>query len=288
MVSSLEIFGLSLGLVYALATPVAAYFLFRRPLALKARDIFVGFVGASIAAGLRRAIVTPAIQALFAFLMREHFSLGFNYFFYDFLLRSATQAATALTCLLLLFVFASTTSGRSPGFAYGLGAGGAYCLQRAAGLYLYLRWASSANGDGQLEWWDESPEILTKFFSQGIPNGAGAVAHFLVAVGLSLLIWKGLREKRWALVGAAILVAIAWDIVQMLAERLPALGAPHSFESPVSPEILESGLGLVAVALLYWRAPMLEAFGAFARRRAGREPGLLSVWRDQAGRESGD
>jgi hypothetical protein len=169
-----------------------------------------------------------------------------------------------------------------------MGAGGAYCLQRAADLYLYLRWAFSANGDGQRQWWGESPEMLTKFFSQGIPNGAGAVAHFLLAIGLSLLIWKGLREKRWALVGAAILVAIAWDIVQMLAERLPALGAPHSFESPVSPEILESGLGLVAVALLYWRAPMLEAFDAFARRRAGREPGLLSVWRDQAGRESGD
>ncbi len=98
----------------------------------------------------------------------------------------------------------------------------------------------------------DSHEILL----QGIPNGAGAVAHFLLAIGLSLLIWKGLREKRWALVGAAILVAIAWDIVQMLAARLPALGAPHSFESPVSPEILESVLGLVVVALLYWRAPI--------------------------------
>ena len=115
MVSSLEIFGLSVGLVYALATPFAAYFLFRRPLALKARDIFVGIAGAYIAAWLRGAIVEPAIQALFAFLTREHFSLGFNYFFYDFLLRSATQTATALTCLLLLLVFASTNSSRGPG-----------------------------------------------------------------------------------------------------------------------------------------------------------------------------
>jgi len=288
MVSSLEIFGLSVGLVYALATPFAAYFLFRRPLALKARDIVVGIAGAYIAAWFRRAIVEPAIQALFAFLMREHFGLGFNFFLYDFLLRSATQIEAALTCFVLLFIFASTTSGRGPGFAYGLGAGGAYCLQRAAGLYLYLQWASSANGDGQLEWWGESPEILTKFFSQGIPNGAGAVAHFLVAVGLSLLVWKSVREKRWAPVGAAILVAIAWNIVQVLAAGLPALRAPHSVESPVSPEILDSVLGLVIVALLYWLAPILEALGASARRRAEREPGLLSVWRDQVGRRSDD
>jgi hypothetical protein len=109
MVSALEIFGLSVGLIYAVVIPFAAYFLFRRPLALKLRDVALGAAGYFIASRLHRAIVGPIIATLFDFLVRAHFNPGAGVyrFSYDVLFRSAAETERALVCAVLLFVFAS-------------------------------------------------------------------------------------------------------------------------------------------------------------------------------------
>jgi uncharacterized membrane protein YhfC len=287
MMSTLEIFGLSVGLIYDMVIPFAAYFLFRRPLALRLRHIALGVVGYSIASWLHRAIVGPAVGALFDFLVRAHFDPGpgVYLFLYNWLLRSAAETESALICSLLLFVFAPKRSGLAPGAAYAIGAGGRYCFARAVEAYVHLRWALSAHGSGRFEWWADSPELFATIYSQGIPHGVGTVAHFLVAVGLSLLIWKGVRERRWAPVRAAILVAIVLEALFAAVTSLPSPSVPNS---PVSPEIYDSILGLAVVALLYWRAPILNRLRKFVGSGVDGEAGLLSVWRDQAGRRSGD
>jgi len=64
MVSSLDVFGLGLGFLYIVATPIAAYFLFRNSFNLKLRDIAVGAVGYLATDGLQKALVRPALSAL--------------------------------------------------------------------------------------------------------------------------------------------------------------------------------------------------------------------------------
>jgi uncharacterized membrane protein YhfC len=291
MVSTLEIFGLSVGLFYAVVTPFAAYFVFRRPLALRLRHVALGIVGYFIASRLHRAIVGPAVGALFDFLMRAHFDPGpgVYLFLYNWLRRSVAETESALICALLLFVFASKRSGLAPGAAYAIGSGGGYCFARVVADCVYLQWALSANGSGRFQWWADSPEIFARIFSQGIPHGAGTIAHFLVTVGLSLLIWKGVRERRWPPVRAAILVAVVLEALLVFAASLPSLSTPNSFDSPFSPEICDSILGLFIVALIYWRAQILDGARKLSTIRPGAQAeatSLFSVWRAQGRRNS--
>ena len=165
MVSSLDIFGLTLGLFYAVFTPLAAYFLYRIPLALKLRDVALGAFGYFATYGLHRMIGRPALSALFDVLGRTHYDPDPRafIFFYNWLLQSAAAIQGAFICFLLLSLFASRKQGLGPGIGYAIGAGGAYCFAiRAHVAYQHLQWALASNENGP-SWFSNGAPIRRNF-----------------------------------------------------------------------------------------------------------------------------
>jgi hypothetical protein len=294
MVSSLDIFGLTLGLFYAVFTPLAAYLLCRIPLALKLRDVALGAFGYFAAYGLHRTIARPALSALFDVLGRAHYDLDPRaiIIFYNWLLQSAPAVQGALICFVLLSLLASRKQGLGPGMGYAIGAGGAYCLAiRAHVAYQHLQWALASNENGPESVFRSganSPEFLNRMFAYGIPYGAGSVPHFLIAIAVSLLIWKGVLERRWAPAVAAILIEVVQAALFVFVESIPSRTSSNTFDSLISRDTYDSALGLIIVALLYWRAPILNGLRSVSGVGSDREAGLLSVWRDQAWRNRRD
>jgi uncharacterized membrane protein YhfC len=284
MVSSLDILGLGLGFLYAVAAPIAAYYLFRNPLNLKLRDIAVGAVGYFAADGLYKALVRPALTALIEAMQSANYypNPSVFRFFENWSFRSAFAVQSELICFLLLSFFASQRRGWGPGVAYGVGAAGVYCIAFRAHIELqHLQWAVATNENGPEALFGDradSPGFLTRMFSYGIPYGAGSIAHFLIAIGLSVLVWRGVLEVKWKLVGLAVLIDVA------LAAPLPLIDA---LRLPISPNAYDSLLGLSVVACLWWRRPLSEWSANGFRTRLDRKTrqsgvaGLFSSWLDQ-------
>jgi len=152
--------------------------------------------------------------------------------------------------------------------------------------------ASNENGpESVFRWGANSPEFLARMFSYGIPYGVGSVPHFLIAIAVSLLVWKGVLERRWAPVGAAVLIEALQAAAFVFVATLPSPTSTNTFDSTVSLDAYDAALGLVIVALLYWRAPILNGLKRVSGFGSGGEAGatsLLSVWRGQSWREDGD
>ena len=297
MVSSLDIFGLELGLFYAVFTPIAAYFLYRVPLNLRLRDIALGVFGYFATYGLHWIVARPAIAFLFGLFESARYDPDPRAFIalYNWLLQSAVAVEGAVIGFLLLRFLASRKQGLGPGMAYGIGVGGAYCLAiRAHVAYQHLQWAFASNENGPESVFRSgasSPEFLAAMFSYGVPYGAGSIPHFLIAIAVSLLVWAAVLEKRWAPVGGAIVIGVVQAGLFVLAASPPPRAARYTFDSPISPNTYDSILGLAIVALLYWRAPILRRLAKISGIGADGEGGatsLLSAWRRQGSRGDGD
>jgi uncharacterized membrane protein YhfC len=278
MVSSLDIFGLGLGFLYAVTTPIAAYILFRNPLNLKLRDIGVGAVGYFATDGLHKALVRPALMALIEAMQSANYypSPSVFRFFENWSSRSAFAVQSELICFLLLSFFASQRKGMGPGVAYGVGAAGVYCVAFRAHIELqHLQWAVATDENGPEALFGaraDSPGFLVRMFSYGIPYGVGSIVHFLIAIGLCVLVWRGVLEAKWKLVGLAVAIDVA------LAAPLPLIDA---LQLPISPNTYDSLLGLLVVACLFWRGPLSEwstnRFRTWLDREA-RQSGLIGLF----------
>jgi uncharacterized membrane protein YhfC len=280
MDSMLDIFGLTLGMIYTVFAPVFAYFLMRTFAPLRVRDIALGVFGFVVIVVLGRTPVSYVAFALAARLLAEgHSPSEFaTTFLYGFCFYSAFGLLNEAACFLLLKYFASRREGPGPGFAYAIGAGGAYCLMLANNELHYLRFAMAANGQNS----------LTHIFAYGIPQGAGAVYRILMEIVLASLVWRGIVERRWGLIGAAVLLDVG-------------LAATFSFFLALMPltryVTYESLFGLIVALSYFWAPPVLRLRARFMGLREG-EPviedtgtvraGLLSTWRAQRRRDGQD
>jgi uncharacterized membrane protein YhfC len=275
MVSTLDIFGLTLGLAYTVLAPIAAYFLLRNFAPLRARDIALGVFGFVIIVFLTRTPVDYVALALAERIFAEGRSHGqtFVSFLFGFCISAAFALQNEAACFLLLKFFASRRDGPGPGFAYAIGAGGAYCLVLANGELNDLRWALTANEFGAVS--------HAYAFAYGIPRGAGAVYRLLIEVVLASLVWRAILERKWRLIGAAALLDIG------LAALLSLLLALVPFTGYIT---YESLFGLVVALSYFWAPPVLRLRARLARFREDRiaveddgsvRRGLLSTWRDQ-------
>jgi hypothetical protein len=274
MDSTLDIFGRSVGLFYTVFAPVAAYFLLRILAPLRMRYIALGVFGFVVIVLLGRTPVGYVAFALAARLLAEWHSPPSEFaktFLYGFCYRAAFALLNEAACFVLLKYFASRRQGPGPGFAYALGAAGAYCLVLANSEFHYLQLALVENG--------LPPTARALVF--GIPQGAGAVYRLLIALILASLVWRGIVETKWRLIGIAVLLDVGLTAVFSLLLAL----------RPLTPYIVyESLFGLIILLSYFWAPPLLRLRARFARFREGKpmiednggvRTGLLSAWRDQ-------
>jgi hypothetical protein len=126
-------------------------------------------------------------------------------------------------------------------------------------------------------------------FSYGIPYGVASVTQLLIAIGLSILVWRGVRDKNWTWVCSAILIHVGMQAPYSLMAALMA--QRYVFN------IFDCALGVVLVGLLYWRRPILGRLANILPIGRGRQPlsiaqagepidsGLLSAWIEQSRRD---
>jgi uncharacterized membrane protein YhfC len=274
MDSSLDIFGRAIGLAYIVCAPIAAYFLLRARAPLRARDIALGVCGFGVMFVLRRTQLGDVGLALAASLLAEWHSPRSEFttkFVFEFCYYGEFALLNEATCFLLLRHFASRRDGPGPGFAYAIGAAGAYCLMMANDELRYLLFTLSANGR----------DILTHLFAYGIPRGVGAVYRILIGTILASLVWRGIVERRGGLIGGAVLLDVGLTAAFSLFTSL----MPHT------PYVVyESLFGLVIALSYFWAPPVMRLRARFLRFRKS-EPvieddgsvraGLLSTWRNQ-------
>jgi uncharacterized membrane protein YhfC len=265
MASTLDIFGLGLGAAYAALAPIVAYLVLRIRLDLKLRDIALGALGYLASDTLYRLAVRPGVDALLAVWQQSGYRPNaFVFFFVDsWSFRSAFAIESELLCFLLLSLFASPRKGMGPGVAYAIGAYGVFGVGVRA------------------------TEFPTQIFAYGIPYGAGSVTQLLVTIGLSILVWRAVLEKKRTWLWLAILIDVG-------------LQTPYSILAALLLErdvfdVFDCAFGVVVVGLLYWRRPILDRLAAMAAAWRGRQmrsvagasrsglPGLLSTWLDQRG-----
>jgi hypothetical protein len=178
-----------------------------------------------------------------------------------------------------------------PGVAYAIGAYGVFGVGVRAVSELYrLRLAIATTGNGAETLFGlrvHDPEFPTQIFAYGIPYGAGSVTQLLVTIGLSILAWRAVLEKKRTWLWLAILIDVG-------------LQTPYSILAALLLErdvfdVFDCAFGVVVVGLLYWRRPILDRLAAMAAAWRGRQmrsvagasrsglPGLLSTWLDQRG-----
>jgi hypothetical protein len=194
MVSTQDIFGLAVGMFYALVAPIAAYFLLRTFATLRARDIALGVLGFIAIVALNQTLLRPVAFALARLVESDS---RFQTAFWGLVLpeafsRSAFAFSNEAACFLLLSYFATRREGLGPGFAYALGAGAAYCLMTANREFHELRLALVINEYGAYATFGisatDSENFLAVAFAYGIPMGAGAVFRFLIEIVLAHLV----------------------------------------------------------------------------------------------------
>jgi hypothetical protein len=278
MDSSLDIFGRVVGLAYTLLTPIAAYFLLRPLAALRMRDIALGVFGFVVIVLLARGPVGYVASALAERLLAEAHSRPSEFaliFSFEFCFYGAFALLNEAACFVLLKHFASQRQGPGPGFAYAIGVAAVYCLMLANNEFHHLQFALGAN--------EQDP--LAHAFAYGISQGVDVVFRVLVEVILASLVWRGIVERRWGLIGAAVLldVGLAATFSWFLALK------------PFTPYVVyESFLGLVIALSYFWGPHVLKLSARFARFREGKRmfedggsdgAGLLSTWRDQRWRD---
>jgi uncharacterized membrane protein YhfC len=185
--------------------------------------------------------------------------------------------AIELCAYLLLGAFASRVSGIGPGVAYGIGRGTAYCWGVGVPHALSkLQAAIILNAKSVDPMYDVpvSSEWSAKLFEYGIPLGVATIAHFMIAVGLSLLVWKSIVEGKRTWLG----VAIGIDGVLIAPIILIEMGL-----LPISRNGYDALLGLLMIGLLYWLRRRLRG-----RSNTQGDPGgvveLFLTWRDQSRR----
>jgi uncharacterized membrane protein YhfC len=279
MVSSLDIFGLGVGLAYAIATPFAVYWLLGRILSLNRRDAALGALGYVVADALHRLYVHPILSAILGAFehSKYHPDPYIHTFTANWLFGFGVVVEMELGAYLLLRAFASRATGIGPGVAYGIGRGAVYCCGVGAPLSLSKLQAAfilNAKSVDPLYGVAVSPEWSVSYFEYGIPQGVSTAAHFMIAVGLSLLVWKSVVEGKRIWLG----VAIGIDGALIAPVILIEMGL-----LPISRNGYEALLGLLLVGLLCWlrRRP---------RGRSSREgdPGglveLFLTWRGQSRR----
>ncbi len=279
MVSSLDVFGLCLGLAYAIAAPLAAYLLLSRVLPLNRRDVALGAIGYLVADGLNRAYVYPILSAIVgAFQHSKYYPDPYVHtFIVNWLFGFGVVVEFELGACLLLGAFASRATGVEPGVAYGIGRGAGYCCGLGVPHALSKLQASiilNAKSVDRMYDVPISSEWSAKLFEFGIPQGVSAVAHFMIAVGLSFLVWKSIVERKRFWLG----VAIGIEGVPIAPVVLIEMGL-----LPISRNGYDALLGFLMVGLLYW----------LHRRSRGRssrqgDPGslveLFLTWRGQSRR----
>ena len=285
MVSTQNIFGLMVGAFYAAFAPIGAYLLLRTFVTLKARYVALGVLVFILCLILNRMLVGSAMLAIGAMTQSSigySNSVFWSIFLYKFPFDAAYALLNLAACFLLLKYFASRQEGLGPGLAYAIGAGGFYCILIADYELHDLQLALTTNEYGLQAAFGPgmriSGDFLASNFAYGIPRGAGAVFHLLFEIILASLIWKGILEKRWTPVAAAIGLSVG------LSAALGVLAALVLF---VPFTVYDSLFGIAAVGALVWREPILNWLDRIAPRRSPGEagpPSLWSTWLDQARR----
>jgi uncharacterized membrane protein YhfC len=291
MVSTLDIFGLAIGMIYTICAPIVGYFLLRTFAPLRVRDIALGVFGFFVILVVSRTLVGQVAFFIAELVQTKgHLQSIFStLFLFDFFFHGAFSLLNETACFLLLKYFAPRRQGYGPGIAYGIGAGSVICLVFANTELGSLRLASTINEYGLEAALGQgvrvSSNFLTDAFAHGIPTGVGAVSSLLIEIVLASLVWRGILEGK----GKWILIAILLDM--SLAAALSLLSAlAVTFSLPIPVTAYPSLFGLVLALSYFWAPPFLRWKATLARLRQDRivvnddgsvHRGLLSTWRDQ-------
>lgn len=292
MVSTLDIFGLAVGSFYAFIAPIAAYFLLRTFVSLRARDVALGVLGFIATVILNKTIVGPFAIALNGLIESKGYIPGgifTSLFLFQFSYHGTFSLLAETLCFLLLKYFATRGEGFGPGIAYAIGAGGAYCLVIADAELDNLLRALATNEYGPGAAFGQgarvSQDFLAYAFAYGIPMGVGAVFRVSLGIVLASLVWRGILERRWKFVGAAVVLDVG---LQAAFWFLSALSTTFALNIPLSG--YDSLFGLVAALSYFWLPPVLQWRARLVQISKDRlvveddgsiRPGLLSTWRRQ-------
>lgn len=277
MIAGADIFSLVVGAIYSFAAPIAAYFVARRRVALKWRDVALGVLG---------ALIFRALARFAGVLLHDVWPRGISWHvgvaFYSLTVGALIYGAV---CFILLRLAASRSAAWAPAVAYGIGFGGCYDILTFGQFQLHSLRFALANYEGaesaRLRWNTASERFIDNAFSYGIPAGVTAVAVLLISIGISMLIWRGLREGNWRWIGGAILLDASLKLPLVLLD---------AFGLPVAARDYYPFIGLVIILSFAFAAPQMQWLFDAARfqdadrdslRPAALYARLLSAWREQ-------
>jgi uncharacterized membrane protein YhfC len=311
MISSLDIFGLYVGAIYAFATPFAAYWLCRKYVTIKFRDIGLGFIG-FILYRLFNIYLFPFIYIILFYSEQniEQF-IRSKLFSIDILLIILIEGAIseALIVSIKIFIayfllrrFSSQTRKSGPALAYAIGFLSFDSFNLGSIEILHAGWATFANESGFAALFgpnfDISDDFFSRTFANGFAFGAQAPVLLLIEIAILKLIWAAIQDKNWKFMGVAVVIGAFWRLPLTLTNSFTSLRPlPATFPRVgvippiISGETYMQGVGLVVVLALF-SLPFLiraqpKAFGFLGKspsgsdKKDGQNRGLLATWLDQ-------
>ncbi|MGA2493845.1 MAG: hypothetical protein ABSF67_12960 [Roseiarcus sp.] len=307
MVPWWDIAGLTLGAATAILSPFLIFFALRRRFLIEPRFVVLG-VMTTIAESYLFPIVflafLSAVDVLIGAITTK--SVPGSRFLLVFELSFAHPAVSALVHLTFgVFILAILTprdKAGLPALAFGVGAFGWTSCLRGWGDVQHLITALAVNDQGLAATFgtgvDVSPSTFANMFTLGVPNGAAAVAQFMIFLMLLMVAWGGWRSYRWkwvaAAYGLALGLAALGALIEAFAGQQPILVPWQAWSLVGVTEAYQSACGLVAVLVLFrfWgffvALVSAESPNRIAKpRRSGDDEGgsLLAVWKAQSRRE---
>jgi uncharacterized membrane protein YhfC len=257
MIANETIAGLAVGALIAFALPFVVFFLLRRPLDLRLRNVFLG-------AGVFVLFVVVLEAAMHAYLLKLNPATSawfaanaMGYAVYGALAAAVFEETGRYLALRFL---AKPVPGSGTPVAYGIGHGGAEAVLVALNIAViavlgYLMMTGQA---GSLKLDAETSEAVRKSlegasFGASMLGGAERIIALVLQIGFSLIVWHAVRARKILFYFLAVAAHFAVDLPAAMVQRKLL---------PLSLYEVEAAYALLALLVLV-------AIWAFAPRAQG-------------------